>query len=197
MVSLARACIDASIASYIKSDWSAGGCEALAVTLPGNIYGIAFRGTSNLMDAIFDVRTIPKKHKILGLVHRGFLSGIEEVWPGISASMPDKDMPVAFTGHSKGGAEATLAAALAIREGRNVKHLVTFGSPRVAASGEVMDILARGGVNIVRYVNRGDPVPKVPPWLFGYRHVGPEIEIGEAWDTQPDHPSLEYKKFIK
>lgn len=197
MASLARACIDASIAAYVKKSWSSDNCEALAVTLPGNIFGIAFRGTASLHDAVWDMRVIPWRHHTLGLVHTGFSDGVDAIWPAILASMPDKDMAIAFTGHSKGGAEATLCAALAVERGYLVKHLITFGSPRVAASGKVLDILARGGVNILRYVNRGDPVPRVPPWFFGYRHVGLAIEIGEDWDIASDHPAIAYKQALR
>ena len=196
MTSLVCACIEASIAAYGRSHWKAGGAEALAVTLPGNIFGIAFRGTDGLHDAIWDARGVPTIHPGLGLTHRGFAAGVAAIWPAISASMPDKDMAIAFTGHSKGGAEATLASALAVSEGYNVKWLITFGSPRVAASGKVSDILARGLVTVIRYVNRGDPVPSVPPWWMGYRHVGNATVIGEAWDIAPDHPSREYRKAL-
>ena len=197
MTSLALACIEASIAAYLRKHWSAGGAEALAVTLPENIYGIAFRGTADVHDVIFDVRALPVRHPILGLVHRGFASGVDAIWPKIVPTIPDKNMPLAFTGHSKGGAEATLAAALAVSEGRLVKYLITFGSPRVVASSKVEGILARGGVNMLRYVNRGDPVPSVPPWILGFRHIGVKIEIGEAWDIQPDHPAFEYREALK
>ena len=197
MISLVCACIDSSIAAYHRSHWRAGGAEALAVTLPGNIYGIAFRGTEGLRDVLWDARALPTRHRVLGLVHRGFAAGVDAIWPAIRAAMPDKDMTIAFTGHSKGGAEATLAAAMAVSEGYNVKWLITFGSPRVAASGKVGSILAQGRVQILRYCNLGDPVPSVPPWWFSYRHVGRETEIGEAWDTAPDHPSKEYRKALK
>ena len=197
MTSLVCSCIDASIAAYHRQHWKAGGAEALAVTLPGNVFGISFRGTAGAMDAIWDARITPTSHPKLGLVHRGFAAGVAAIWPAISASMPDKDMAIAFTGHSKGGAEATLAAALAVSEGYNVKWLLTFGSPRVAASSKVENILVQGRVTVIRYVNRGDPVPSVPPWWLGYRHVGTAIEVGEAWDTAPDHPSREYRKALK
>ena len=197
MTSLVSACIDASIAAYGKPHWSAGGAEAIAVTLPGNIFGVALRGTDGLLDALWDVRGLPIRHPVLGLVHRGFAAGIDAIWPLIRASMPDKNMAVAFTGHSKGGAEATGVAAIAVEEGYNVRWLVTFGSPRIAASNKVEDILTRGGVMIARYINRGDPVPTVPPWWLGYRHIGRAIEIGEDWDVVPDHPALEYRKVLK
>lgn len=197
MTSLVCACIDSSIAAYHRQHWKAGGAEVLAVTLPGNIYGIAFRGTEGVHDAIWDARAFPTRHPKLGLVHRGFAAGVTAIWPAISASMPDKAMAIAFTGHSKGGSEATLAAAIAVSEGYNVKWLITFGSPRVAASRRVENILLRGRVTILRYVNLGDSVTSVPPWWLGYRHVGTAIEVGEDWDTAPDHPSREYRKALK
>lgn len=197
MTSPVCACIDSSIAAYHRSHWKAGGAEALAVTLPYNVYGVAFRGTEGLRDVLWDARAFPIRHPVLGLVHRGFAAGVDAIWPAISASMPDKDLAIAFTGHSKGGAEATLAAALAVSEGYNVKWLITFGSPRVAASGKVEGILVRGRVSILRYINLGDPVPKVPPFWLGYRHVGRAIEIGQNWDIQPDHPALAYRAALR
>jgi hypothetical protein len=74
-----------------------------------------------------------------------------------------------FTGHSLGGAFATLAAAL-----HNPEHLYTFGSPRV---GDRDFATSMQGVNHARYVDCCDLVAKIPPTEFlgfevGYEHVG-------------------------
>ena len=71
-----------------------------------------------------------------------------------------------MTGHSLGGALATLAAA---RHQADV--LWTFGAPRV---GDALFARSLAGTAIGRVVNGNDPVPAVPPpgrpWRF--RHPG-------------------------
>jgi hypothetical protein len=69
-----------------------------------------------------------------------------------------------FTGHSLGGALATLAAAIF-----QPACLITFGAPRVgdAAFGATMS-----GVESRRYVGCCDMIARVPPELLGFRHCG-------------------------
>ena len=80
------------------------------------------------------------------------------------------DAPVFFTGHSLGGALATLAAVEARLQMPTVKvSLYTFGCPRVFSKGmsNVVDQLLP---RCFRVVVDGDIVAGVP--VFGYRHVG-------------------------
>ena len=109
-----------------------------------------------------------------GRVHRGFKQALDEVWNPEDRDEEERLKPyldgvceagrkVWFTGHSLGGALATLAA------GRydHAPELYTFGSPRVG------DRAYAKGLNLsaYRFVNGRDVVPRVP--LKGpYRHVG-------------------------
>lgn len=74
------------------------------------------------------------------------------------------------TGHSLGGAMATICASRLSAQGMNVEGLYTYGSPRVGDG----EFVANLKVNHFRFVNNNDAVPKVPPQVFGYRHHGHE-----------------------
>jgi hypothetical protein len=101
-----------------------------------------------------------------GKVHRGFKKALDEVWfdllPHIR-KLYDKGCKIWITGHSLGGALATLSASrYGIAQG-----VYTFGSPRVGneAFKEKFD------VKIYRIVNNDDIVAHVPPKGL-YVHVG-------------------------
>lgn len=95
--------------------------------------------------------------------------------PGmLSAAAKKQDYKnVWITGHSLGGALATLAASrIAVIQGREVAGVYTFGQPRVGDQEfhRVYDKLLQD--RHFRVVNNNDIVTRVPPRAFGYRHVG-------------------------
>jgi hypothetical protein len=158
---------------------------------------VAFRGTQVykpglkrelaevLRDEVNDIHTDAKFQLVRwdgpGHVHKGFKDALGEVWasklqPFLRRLRNDNpSRSFWFTGHSLGGALATLAAD---RFG-NVAGLYTFGSPRV---GDRVFAEALGRkVPTYRFVNNNDVVARVP--LVGhyerlqqgigvYEHVG-------------------------
>ncbi|KAH7231464.1 Alpha/Beta hydrolase protein [Fusarium solani] len=82
---------------------------------------------------------------------------------------------IAITGHSLGGAIASLAAAELRNNGYNV-DLYTFGAPRVGDDALSTYITNQAGGNY-RVTHYNDPVPRVPPMLVGYAHISPEYYI--------------------
>jgi hypothetical protein len=125
--------------------------------------------------------------------HAGFLQAFQSVWGsalpdsvcqhmteaewvgarGVSDIVHDKladqKIPLFITGHSLGGAIATLAAYHAITHHPDL-YLYTFGSPRVAndhLSHRISNTLASRSF---RCVHSHDIVPRVPPF-FNYTHV--------------------------
>ena len=72
-----------------------------------------------------------------------------------------------LTGHSLGGALATLAAAHLGPE--TIQGLYTFGCPRVGDAPFASVLPAQ---SYVRFVHRDDWVPTVPPGILGYVHAG-------------------------
>lgn len=96
----------------------------------------------------------------------------------LSPTLPFKnDRPtVICTGHSLGGALATLCALwFKRRQPKSLVYCVTFGSPRVGSS-TFQDLYHKeiGLDHHFRVVRKADPVSKVPS-SKNYRHVGTEI----------------------
>ena len=168
--------------------FAASGVEIVRFTVAapggGNVV-YAFRGTEHdYRDILTDLRGVPWPDPWLGWCHSGFLKGVRAVWPRLSRALARETAPVWFCGHSKGGAEATISAALTTMLIGAPAGLATFGAPRVgfARLAEVLD-----GVESRRYVRGRDAVPDHPSRVWGYAHVGPEIAIGTARHRWEDH----------
>jgi hypothetical protein len=101
-----------------------------------------------------------------GRVHRGFRELFDKLWPMVFSRLETVRSPLYFTGHSLGGAMATLAASL-----HPVQAVYTFGAPRV---GDLRFAQSLSKAPLFRVVNRPDIVQLLPPSLppFGYRHAG-------------------------
>ena len=82
---------------------------------------------------------------------------------------------ILITGHSAGGAIATLAA-LEIIELYSDTKVITFGSPRVgdAAFANYFKVHFDNN-NSYRIVSRNDIVPSNPAYSFDYHHVPREV----------------------
>lgn len=80
---------------------------------------------------------------------------------------------VVATGHSLGAAVATLAAAY-LRAHENIPvDLYSYGAPRVGNAEFANFVSAQPGANW-RLTHGADPVTRLPPIIFGYRHTTPE-----------------------
>lgn len=124
---------------------------------------LAFRGTQQIKDWMtnLDAATVPVSSsggETLGNVHRGFneafLSVRNQIGPLLEG---DEELPLFITGHSLGGALATLATWYL--KGDSLAACYTFGAPRVGDTG----LMDRFRTPIYRIVNGVDPVPFVPP----------------------------------
>ena len=131
---------------------------------------VAFRGTepSSWSDIKADLK-IRRVKCPTGFVHRGFRDALNEVWEDVSAWLSKvKCEHVFFTGHSLGGALATLGAS---RWNTETTHLYTFGSPRVGGKKFVQSFKTK---ERYRYRNNNDIVTRVPFEILGYKHVSGE-----------------------
>ncbi|KAL4978928.1 Alpha/Beta hydrolase protein [Aspergillus desertorum] len=81
---------------------------------------------------------------------------------------------IVFTGHSFGGALATLGAAQ-LRNAGYAIELYPYGSPRVGNEALAQYITDQGANYRVTHTN--DIVPRLPPMLFGFSHLSPEYWI--------------------
>lgn len=102
---------------------------------------------------------------------------------------------VIVTGHSLGGAVATIIAAH-LQDRHFPVHLVTFGSPRPGGA-KFRDRLR---VPHHRFVHGMDVVPHMPLAAFGFRHVSPAIALPEDNDSilkgVADHDMGVYRRLV-
>ncbi|QNJ25980.1 lipase family protein [Synechococcus sp. SYN20] len=130
---------------------------------------LTFRGSEELRDWSRNFRAFPRHQ---GEIHGGYA----RCWAGLSHAVEEKLAGLSFThltitGHSMGGAVATLAA----WQLPWACHLITFGSPRVVNHSLAERIQEKVPV-VRRFVHGGDVVPLYPVLL--HRHVGEVRRIG-------------------
>jgi len=128
---------------------------------------IAFRGTVGILDWLNDFKGILVSSPYSkGKIHKGFLDSLrnleEEMYEELMTLV--KKHPLAkiyITGHSKGGALATLMGQFIISKNKKLKRkisVVTFGSPRVGNKEFSSDY----DINHYRYESFWDIVPHLP-----------------------------------
>lgn len=143
---------------------------------------LAFRGTQSLQDFAADVRArkcgAPPRH-------RGFDQAWSIIRPRVQAWLSGlpADAGLVLTGHSLGGALAILAA-LDLAEQRRVRAVVTFGAPRVGGVEFQQQYDARLRQVTWRVEYGRDPIARIPPPEFDYRHVGQRIWIDGQYEFQ-------------
>lgn len=143
-------------------------------------YTISIRGTSNMKNALQDIKFDKDRSKRLGCkLHSGFHHVAEEIFDDLARLMTDKSYTVSVTGHSLGGAEAVIVGAYCYEAGMRVTKIITFGQPKVFDR----DGIAKWKhLPLSRVVNETDVVPLVPPvellYMFKrYRHFGEMIKL--------------------
>ena len=173
---------------------------------------LAFRGSQEPKDWLTNFTTqlrnltirrngITSVSSYRGRVHAGFflawaiientVLGQISQWQLEAAEKGEKLPPLYITGHSLGGALATIAAAALSDNGIDVAGVYTFGQPRVGDRLFVSQLNSRINGKVFRFVNNNDIVPHVPPpfsiWnptrLYG--HVG----IAKYFQCQRHHHS--------
>jgi len=130
---------------------------------------IAFRGTevSKIKDWFTDLMAIAVLAPSgVGKIHKGFAAGLGAVWPQLEQALAeqyDGQVPIWITGHSLGGALATLAASqLRFNANLPVQGLYTFGQPRVGDREFTKFLKLALLGRVIRFINNNDIVPQVP-----------------------------------
>lgn len=169
----------------------------------------AFRGTDELVDWLDNVKASPTEGP-LGNVHSGFYNALLDIWErqGMWDSIQKlrergTDDSVAkdkiwlkglqkpkrslwLTGHSLGGAMATLAAAWLSERKIPFSGAYTFGQPRVGDDKFQVAFDTKLIKRFFRFQNNNDIVTRVPARLMGYEHVGRYIHITEKRELKAD-----------
>lgn len=141
--------------------------KAAYATVPEKLREMAGRV---LKDVVTDakVRLVPWSGRAGGMVHQGFADSFLEMRPQLVerialARKRHPGAPVWVTGHSLGGALATLAADAL----DGVRGVHVFGSPRVGDAEFAKSAWFPGW----RFRHHADVVPWVPMEAMGFRHV--------------------------
>lgn len=124
---------------------------------------LVYRGTADLRDWLTNVRVAPKAWPTGGKVHEGFASAATRIDAAVARALSTVQLPTFVTGHSLGGALATIAMS---------RHAFvaaySFGAPRIGDAA-FWDAIA---APVHRVVNDRDIVPTLPPRRIGYAHGG-------------------------
>lgn len=161
---------------------------------------IAFRGTDEGADWV-DNLDVGTEQTGFGKFHSGFLGSFNDVWPAlrskyealrkvdlqqVDAGGSQRSRPLFLTGHSLGGAMATVAAAHLLDLDWPFISVYTFGQPRAVHRDTRIsfDIMAKE--RFFRFQNNCDIVSRIPARVRGYSHVGKCIYISEEGELHCD-----------
>jgi len=165
---------------------------------------LSFHGTECCADLLTDVwarKVGGQDLNIEGYVHGGFytrymqsreamLAALQNLFESHGIHADNFDLEI--TGHSMGGALATIAAAdiKKVFEDRvSELKLVTFNSPRVVDSRGAKDIEGKLDGNAFRIWRKKDPISMVSfgatilGWFTGFKHVGVSVPLEAVVDA--------------
>lgn len=154
---------------------------------------VAFRGTDEPADWLDNINATSTPGP-LGGVHNGFYRALMDIWPQMKTTIRSyrrtsnthPDRPLWLTGHSLGGALATLAIATLIEADETFYGAYTFGCPRAGDRVFARTFNVEAKSKIFRFQNNADIVTRVPARLMGYSHVGSFVYIAEDGKLSSD-----------
>ncbi|KAF1833829.1 alpha/beta-hydrolase [Decorospora gaudefroyi] len=171
-----------TVSEYSRTETSTDVTGFVAVDHTNQLIVISFRGSTSIdtWRTNLDFGTTTTDICSGCTAHRGFwqswLDARDRVVSAVKqASAAFPTYQIAVTGHSLGGAIATLAAANLRNAGYTVA-LYSFGAPRIGGSRISTYITNQSGGNY-RVTHWNDPVPKLPLLTMGYVHISPEYYI--------------------
>lgn len=153
---------------------------------------IYFQGSNSISDWVrnFLFKKRPYKDmKIPYRVHRGFLAAWKEVEDIIIAKITEKKddeyrwKAITVVGYSHGGALAAFCHECVwfhrpdLREGCLLGY--GFEAPKIYGGFKVKKELRERWATFTVVRNKNDIVPTMPPFIFGYCHVGNYLKIGQ------------------
>jgi len=153
----------------------------------GKTAEVVFRGTTNIDNWIANAdfaHVSPYSNIPTAFVHQGFYEDYKSMKGAVQSALNSviahqNVTEVYFTGHSLGGALATLAAYDLAPSLRIPSNVYTYGSPRVGNQ-VFTDAWYKLFPNSIRVTNMDDPVPHLPPTALNYHHVAQEV-----WYNKP------------
>ncbi|PWW72405.1 alpha/beta-hydrolase [Tuber magnatum] len=143
---------------------------------------VVFRGSQSVRNWFANFQLLQKDASAFCSrckLHSGFYKAFMNAFPPILASVNSlraqyPSYKLAVTGHSLGGALATITATEFRRLGYTTE-LYTYGAPRVG-NDKFSEFVSQSSGNY-RVTHLNDPVPRLPPAALGYYHISPEYWI--------------------
>ncbi|KAF2110641.1 Alpha/Beta hydrolase protein [Lophiotrema nucula] len=171
--------IDSDVTGFVATDTT------------NSLIVIAFRGSRSLRNWITNVEfpVIPTTICANCSASTGFWTSWLEAQDGVLAAVASAraqypNFKIVATGHSLGGALASLGAGVLRSQGTAV-DLYTYGSPKIGLE-DIAAYLSQTNLGQnYRATHLNDPIPRLPPALIGYRHITPEYYITSGDDVLP------------
>lgn len=181
-----------SVVERTAKDWGLSACRFIAqeetqcfiASYEGGVL-ISFRGSESLGDWLANMRFFTTEREKYGAVHEGFYNGFADVRESLEEELelrsPDQ---VLLTGHSLGGALATIAAA-EWKDKYNVSAVYTFGQPAVGKTDFETFFRVSYSDKFFRFVNDDDIVTRLPP-LYNHLEKLYHFDSGNGLRTQTE-----------
>ena len=155
---------------------------------------IAYRGTDEWKDWLDNI-DIGERKGPDGTYHEGFYEATEDIWEEMRDAVDgararqkargEPKRPVFITGHSLGGAMATVTAGKLVHEDFPFTAVYTFGQPRAVDAKTARDLNVEMKDRYWRFCNDLDIVTRIPSRLAGFRHVGSVVYIDHDGRIEP------------
>lgn len=150
---------------------------------------LAFRGSDEKPD--WDYNFDWKMVKALGVkIHRGFIDATFNLTTKLNW-LNSINKPLYITGHSLGGAIATVYTHYRSNIGKRIDGVWTFGQPRVFGHYDAQKFDLKHKKYFFRYQNNNDLVSMVPPVFTGYSHVGQTRHIDHQGNIKHGLPMFD------
>lgn len=156
---------------------------------------IVFRGSNNTPNWINNLKAAHTRDAARGSNGGRYHLGYEAAWSTVLGRpvlemlerrrCETKHMPIIVSGHSRGGALAQRSS-IDLHKRADVRSVYTFGSPRWCDKVAAREYDMVLGQRTFKVVNNNDIVPSLPPWRFGWQHVGRMVYIDRKGAVTPD-----------